>query len=352
MERLAIPWLFLGPAGSGKSQQMRQWIGEAHGTPIESPLEMRTLTVGDGYEARVYTSPHHFEIDIPNLSMQDKQIIGELLTTFFSSTDVFNSLKASSRKLVVLRRAHSLSLPAAVRVRAILQQYVFPSDATGMLWITAREMTGPLLLLTDGFCTHRVPRLSFSDWCAKSTDQAVFHTHLAYEACEGRVDRLKALHAMFPTGTTTFPRRIQDYYDELIRLIIHNARSGKAPTLTVVNWLRASVYQMLSFCQTGPDIVDCCAAAVQRQFDLLEPHVFWKAMESFTTAEPHTSYRTPLSLEMVLLNLFECVREHSTIVPLSTNVVTTGTVPVSTTVKRVVRRRTTKKLSAEATTIE
>jgi len=346
MERLAVPWLFLGPAGSGKSQQMRKWIGDAHGSPIESPLEMRTLTVGDGYEARVYTSPHHFEIDIPNLSMQDKQIIGELLTTFFSSTDVFNSLRASSRKLVVLRRAHSLSLPAAVRVRAILQQYVFPPEATGMLWITAREMTGPLLLLADGFCTHRVPRLSFTDWCTKSTDQSVFHNQTAYEACEGRVDRVKALHTFFPTATATYPRRIQDYYDELIRLIIRNARSGAAPTLNVVNWLRASVYQMLSFCQTGPDIVDCCAAAVQRQFDLLEPHVFWKAMESFTTAEPHTSYRTPLSLEMVLLNLFECIREHSTVVPLSA-VATVSTVPVSTTVKRVVRRRTTKKLSPD-----
>jgi hypothetical protein len=346
MERLAVPWLFLGPAGSGKTQHMRTWIGDAHGSTIESPLEMRTLTVGDGYEARVYTSPHHFEIDIPNLSMQDKQIIGELLTTFFSSTDVFNSLRASSRKLVVLRRAHSLSLPAAVRVRAILQQYVFPPDATGMLWITAREMTGPLLLLSDGFCTHRVPRLSFTEWCAKSPDQTVFHNQVAYEACEGRTDRVKALHALFPTGTTTFPRRIQDYYDELIRLIIHNARSGATPTLNVVNWLRASIYQMLSFCQTGPDIVDCCAAAVQRQVELLEPHVFWKAMESFTKAEPHTSYRTPLSLEMVLLNLFECIREHSSVVPLP-SVATATTVPVSTTIKRVVRRRTPKKLSPE-----
>ena len=349
MERLAVPWLFLGPSGSGKSQCMRKWIGDAHGITIESPLEMRTLTVGDNYEARVYTSPHHFEIDIPNLSMQDKQIIGELLTTFFSTVDVFNSLRSSSRKLVVLRRAHSLSLPAAIRVRAILQQYVFPPDATGMLWITAREMTGPLLLLADGFCTHRVPRVSFSDWCAKSPDQSALHTQAAYEACEGRVDRIKALHALFPTSPATFPRRIQDYYDELIRLIIRNARSGKAPTLNVVNWLRASVYQMLSFCQTGPDIVDCCAVAIQRHVDLLEPPVFWRAMESFTLSEPHTSYRTPLSLEMLLLNLYECIREHSTVVPLSI-IDTTSTVPVSTTVKRVVRRRTTKKLSADPTT--
>jgi hypothetical protein len=345
MERLDVPWLFLGPAGSGKSQQMRKWIGDAHSIEIKTPLEMRTLTVGDNYEARVYTSPHHFEIDIPNLSMQDKQIIGELLTTFFSTVDVFNSLKASSRKLVVLRRAHSLSLPAAIRVRAILQQYVFPPDATGMLWITAREMTGPLTLLADGFCTYRVPRLSFTDWCAKSPDQSTLHTQAAYDACEGRLDRIKALHALVPTATT-FPRRIQDYYDELIRLIIHNARSGNAPTLNVVNWLRASVYQMLSFCQTGPDIVDCCAAALQRHVDLLEPAVVWQAMATFTVSEPHTSYRTPLSLEMVLLNLFECIREHSTVVPLVPSAPTNNVVPVSTTVKRVVRRRTSKKLSA------
>ena len=164
MERLHVPWMFFGPTGSGKVSQARKLIEDAHKSTITYPLESRIFNVGDNYEARVLASPYHFEIDIPNLSMQDKQIIGELLTTFFSSGDVLSSLRSSTRKLVILRRAHSLSLPAAIRVRSILHQFVLPPDAAGMLWITAREMTGPLALLEDAFVRYRMPRMSFTDW--------------------------------------------------------------------------------------------------------------------------------------------------------------------------------------------
>jgi hypothetical protein len=40
--------------------------------------------------------------------------------------------------------------------------------------------------------------------------------------------------------------------------------------------------------------------------------VFWKVMGSLSYAEPHTSYRTPLSLESAMLTLFETVRTQST----------------------------------------
>jgi len=333
MERLAVPWLFMGPAGSGKMIEARSWIAAAHKATMPSPLETQILPVGDGYEARIFTSPYHFEIDIPNLSMQDKQIIGDLLTTFFSSTDVFHALRSSSRKLVIMRRAHSLSLPAAIRVRAILQQYVFPPDAVGMIWITAREMTGPLSLLLDGFCVRRIPRLSFTAW--KSNVPPSYHTPEAYEACEGRIERGKALATFFPSGAPTYPRRIQDYYDELFTTMVLRARSGTPPTLAVISWLRACVYQMLSFCQTGPEIVDSCAAAVERAF-LKEPHeVFWDIMTSLTMAEPHTSYRTPLSLEMMLLRLYEVLRERMSVVALVET-------PVPVVEPRVVKKRVLK----------
>ena len=64
MQRLATPWCFLGPSGSGKASQARRWIEEAYNTKLIYPLEQRTFSVGDGYEARVYTSPYHFEIDV------------------------------------------------------------------------------------------------------------------------------------------------------------------------------------------------------------------------------------------------------------------------------------------------
>jgi hypothetical protein len=313
MERLATPWLFLGPTSSGKLNTARSWIEEAHKGTIALPLESRNFTVGDGYEARVLASPYHFEIDIPNLSMQDKQIIGELLTTFFASADVLNSLLTKTRKLVILRRAHSLSLPAAIRVRAVIQQYVLPAEAAGMLWITAREMTGPLALLDDAFVKHRIERMPLRTWQSLPELPLPLKTEEAWDRCNGRRERAKEILTFFPDGELPrWPRRIQDYYDEMVTMLIAHARSGKIPNLSVVAWVRARVYQALSLCQTGPEIVDSCAAAIQRKADLLEPQVFWKAMLSLMQTEPHTSYRTPLSLESGILNLYETIRTNST----------------------------------------
>jgi hypothetical protein len=307
MEKLAVPWLFLGPSGSGKLTRARALIEAAHRTSFALPLEAQTFTVGDGYKARVLTSPYHFEIDIPNLSMQDKQIIGELLTTFFASGDVFGGLRTGTRKLVILRRAHSLSLPAAIRVRAILQQHVLPPEGGGMIWITAREMTGPLALLEDAFVPHRVPRISLSTWTSNAVLPPALRCAAAWSALEGRMDRARELLKFFPDGVVPeWPRRIQDFYDELVGHMIRVAPS--APSLSSIQWIRAKIYQALSFCQTGPEIIDSCAAALQRAAHLLEAQVFWAAMSALTTAEPHTSYRTPLSLEAGLLALYEALR--------------------------------------------
>ena len=73
MKRLDIPFMFIGPAGSGKTKELRWLIEEENKGKITYPLETRIFTVGDSYESRVFTSPYHFEIDIPNLSMQDKK---------------------------------------------------------------------------------------------------------------------------------------------------------------------------------------------------------------------------------------------------------------------------------------
>lgn len=313
MEYLSIPWLFMGPTSSGKLSLARKWIETAHRTQITLPLEERKFSIGDGYEARVLASPYHFEIDIPNLSMQDKQIIGDLLTTFFSSGDVLNSLRTNTRKLVILRRAHALSLPAAVRVRSIIQQYVLPPEASGMIWITAREMTGSLSILSDAFVHQSIPRMPFSAWQQADIPQALKNFN-AYDRCNGRLERVHDITKFFPDGNLPgWPRRIQDYYDEMMTFLIAAARSGKEPNLNVVLWIRARIYQALSLCQNAPDIIDSIAIAVQHCADQLEPKVFWKAMVSLTKSEPHTSYRTPLSLEAALLDLFEVIRLQSTV---------------------------------------
>lgn len=309
MDRLAVPWLLVGPSGSGKASLARRWIEEAHGVKLVYPLEVRTFSVGDGYEARVLASPYHFEIDIPNLSMQDKQIIGELLTMFLSSGDVLNSLRSSTRKLVILRRAHCLSLPAAIRVRAILQQYVLPANASGMIWMTAREVTGSLSLLEDALVRHRVPRMSLATWAA--TVPPGYQTETAWLALEGRPERAKQMAAFFPDGPPNgeWPRRIQDFYDELVLEMLKGAEMARDPDMNTVLWLRGRVYDALSFCQTGPEIVDSCASAVTRLFQQMDPRVFQSIMDTLATSEPHTSYRTPLSLEWAFLNMFEVMRK-------------------------------------------
>jgi hypothetical protein len=313
MERLQIPWLFIGPSGSGKLTKARKYIETAHGISLKLPLEVRTFTVGDGYEARVLASPYHFEIDIPNLSMQDKQIIGELLTTFFASGDVFSSLRSGNRKLVILRRAHSLSLPAAIRVRAILQQYILPPDAGGMIWMTAREMSGSLAMLEDAFVHYRVPRMSYDEWTHAPEIPAILKSTEAWDRCNGRTERVKEILKFFPDGhIPAWPRRVQDFYNEMMEILIHAALSNKPPTLDIIYWIRGRIYQALSLCQNGPDIIDSYAAAIQYHAKLLEPQLFWKAIASLILAEPHTSYRTPLSLEAGLLKLFEVIRANKT----------------------------------------
>lgn len=312
MNKLSCPWMFLGPSGSGKLSHARKWIEEANDVKLSYPLESRTFSVGDGYETKVLASPYHFEIDIPNLSMQDKQIIGDLLIMFLSSSDVLSSLRTSARKLVILRRAHSLSLPAAIRVRSVLQQYVLPANSSGMIWITAREVTGPLSLFDDIFVPVRIPRLSFSEWTHQVP--SVFHTHAAWSKLEGRSERtklmLKYISEEAIVANPVWPRRIQDFYDELIQKMIQGARKHSTADMHCVEWIRGRVYDCLSFCQTGPEIIDCCASAVTRQAHLLNhPTLFWKIMNELSISEPHTSYRTPLSLEWGILRMFEVMRK-------------------------------------------
>lgn len=311
MDKLACPWMFLGPSGSGKLSTARKWIEEANGVQLILPLEVRTFTIGDGYEAKVLASPYHFEIDIPNLSMQDKQIIGDLLAMFLSSRDVLSSLRTSARKLVILRRAHSLSLPAAIRVRAVLQQYVLPAQAAGMIWITAREVTGPLSLFDDIFVPVRIPRMSLPTW--KDTVPPLFQTDDIWSQLEGRPERATMMMQYFSKktqDTLKLPRRIQDFYDELAIQLIAGAKKYPKADMSVIQWLRARVYDCLSFCQTGPEIIDSCAASISRNVDKLNnPELFWKCMKCLTDSEPHTSYRTPLSLEWAFLRVFEEMRK-------------------------------------------
>jgi hypothetical protein len=116
-----------------------------------------------------------------------------------------------------------------------------------------------------------------------------------------------------PAGATTWPRRIQDFYDELVAEMMAN-RHCRDPNLDTVLWIRARVYDALSFCQTGPEIVDSCAAALVRHYDVNKdapPAILWEVMDTLAQSEPHTSYRTPLALEWAILNMYDVMRRKT-----------------------------------------
>jgi len=274
------------------------------------PKEIRMFKVGDDYECRVYCSPYHFEIDIPDMSMQDKQILVEVLSMLFSAGDVFSGMKTNKRKLVILRRAHCLSLAAAVRLRWILETRVCMEGGTGMIWLCAREITGSLTVIEDLLVRIRVPIVSEEAW--RQTWSAYPAVADRYTEFDGRMDRASALVRWGGTCLTSgrFPRIIANCFEDLIIEIIRGSLLGaiqkvKTPPLSLAIWIRERVYDILGMCQTGTEFLDGYSAAIENA--LLHKYCSYKmfqaAIRAVAIAEPNTSYRNPVSLEKILLDI-------------------------------------------------
>jgi hypothetical protein len=178
--------------------------------------------------------------------------------------------------------------------------------------MTTREITGPLALLDDAFVRYRVPRISLTEWISNSKVPEKYKTEEAWNKLEGRIERASTISTFFADPsiqTFHWPRRIQDYYDEMVLQMLRGSRRKCEPNINVVEWIRARVYEALSFCQTGPEIIDQCASAITRNCNEMEPDTFWNVMKVLSESEPHTSYRTPLSLEWAFFNMFEEMRK-------------------------------------------
>jgi hypothetical protein len=306
MEKLNFPWMYIGPAGSGKTQSVRKMLAESLGvTQAEVyPKDIRMFKVNDDYECRVYCSPYHFEIDIPDMSMQDKQILVEVLSMLFSAGDVFSGLKTNKRKIVLLRRAHNLSLAAAIRLRWIMETRVCPDGGTGMIWLCAREITGSLSLLEDLFVRVRISSPDEKTWIAAYPQLAD-----AYNQLDGRMDRAFYV-TKWGLDKALFPRTIANCYEDIIIEILRGCIKASikkidTPPLILALWIRERVYDMLGLCQTGIEFLDGYSLAIENA--LLKGYctgpMFKSVIAILGVAEPNTSYRNPISLEKILLDI-------------------------------------------------
>lgn len=262
------PVLWVGPAGAGKLTAARAALG----VPAGKDPRLQTLEIGD-YTARYWEFPTHMEIDIMDLSMMDKQILPELLTQLLSTRDV----KCAGRKIMIVRRIHALSPPAATRFRAVLEELVWSSGATAMIWCTARVMNGVVASLCDQFVYRRVG------------------------CTQDRPDRLAV--AAVP-GVST----IQTYIDEVLRQMVI-ARAEGPPCLGVTEWIRGRVYDLLGLMITGGDLVAgltwaTCKAAVAGSVDDEQARA---VLDVLARARWFPSYRTPIMFEMIITAVYEAI---------------------------------------------
>ena len=269
------PTLWVGPAGSGKLTAARAALGA---TGVEPRLQ--TLMIGD-YGARYWEFPTHMEVDIADLSMMDKQILPELLAQLLSTRDV----SAGRRKLMILRRIHGLSPPAAVRLRAALEELVWSPGAPAMIWCTTRSINSVVLTLMDGFVYRRIT--------ASATPS------------EERPDRKDLL---IKVGLMKQPPTISTYISEMLRQIVLALREGP-PTLAAVPWIRARVYDLLGLMITGADLVSGIAWATVRlaASGSLSTHQAISTLRVLAQSRWIPSYRTPLMLEMILISVYEAI---------------------------------------------
>lgn len=268
-----FPLLWVGPAGSGKLTAARAELG----VPVDEKPRLQTLEIGE-YSARYWEFSTHMEIDIVDLSMKDKEILPELLTQLLSTRDV----TGRGRKMMILRHVQNLSPPAAIRLRACLEELVWAPGAPAMIWMTARTVNSVLFGLLDGFVYRRVP----------GALEPPMRQALA-SAVGGNA-------AMVPT--------IQTYVAETLRQMAVALEEGP-PCLAAADWIRARVYDLLGLMVVGGDMVSALVWATVRL----------AAAGSLNTAQAQAvlgvlararwvpSYRFPLVLELILMEVYNAL---------------------------------------------
>lgn len=275
MEMNDFPILWIGPAGCGKLTAARNALG----APISQSPRLLTLEIGD-YQARYWEFPTHMEIDIMDLSMMDKQVLPEMLSQLLNTRDVRNSGK---RKLLILRRVHGLSPAAAARVRSALEEFVWSADATATVWMTARVVNGSVVTLMDGFVYKRI----------------------TISAPDIRKDRLSVIpDADITESSPSLQKYIRQMFDQMVI-----ALEAGPPCLEAIKWIRTRVYEMLGLMVTGSELVASLTWATVHSAAAkkISTEKARKVLNVLAQVRWFPSYRTPLMLELIIVDVYEAL---------------------------------------------
>ena len=264
-----LPILWVGP--SGKITAAREAL------ECKEELVLRTLAIGD-YIARYWEASTHMEIDIADLSMMDKQILPEMLTQLLSTRDVLGS----KRKLMILRRLHAISPPAALRLSACMQELVWSAGAPATIWGTARYINHSMISLLDGFVYRRV----------SSPHTKSVKTTMA--------DKFGLQVNMVPT--------IRSYISDMMRQMAIALQEGP-PTLDAVKWIRARVYELLGLMITGAELTSNLVWSTVRlaAAGTITDAQASQVLDTLVRVRWVPSYRTPLILELIITSVYQAL---------------------------------------------
>jgi hypothetical protein len=260
-----LPILWLGLGGTGKLEKIRRAAGVPESELNGFSFEVKELQMHDDYKARIIIAPTHIEIDITDFSMQEKQILPELLLRLTQHADVVQNFFGKQR-LLVIRRAHAMSLSTAIRIRATLEQFCMGSNTTTCIWLSAREMNPAISFLEDLFVKIQCPKLP---------------TSLA--------------HPMLP------------YMRNIIgTLLEEEAKMPKMPPdIEIVFWVREIVYSLLGLNLSTLEAIELLFQAMTEFYlgGKITEMRYLKCLKIIGSLAGSASYRTPLLLESVFLDI-------------------------------------------------
>jgi hypothetical protein len=156
---------------------------------------------------------------------------------------------------------------------------------------------------------QRVPLMDKSQWSTIWKNNPIEHM---YESLDGRMDRAITIDKWGKpcVENNCIPRLISNCYEDIIIEIIRGCVTAalkgiKSPPLALTGWIRERVYDLLGLCQTGTEFLDgyCMAmeSAILKSYCTF--NMFKAVICVIAASEPNTSYRNPISLEKMLLDI-------------------------------------------------